>query len=415
MRWVYGRLLYSSTLKNNALKDISHGYKANKVNRRIFESSGDLGVPKVTKRPLTVPKSPNLSKRAPTPVRTSTPLGSISSNQHQQHHRQQQQQKQQERNSAVKKTHVVTQHGLVSCAESARRLSAEKMKREEHQDVANADVDDQLQQEPEHVVEYEVPIRAETPEDQDTNEPLERARSMTPRHRETLHGPSMQRSRSQPPRHPDALRGSFMQRSRSQTPRHADALHGPPQRRARSQTPKPSLTVPIPFKFETDIRGERYQEQFRQRLEKWKEMEKESHHFKAHPRPVYPEKEEPKKSTKPLTQAQTIHLWTDDRARRREEFERERRMKEQLVQEMIAEKAREDELRQQQETRELRKQLVAHPVPIRHYQPIHIHRSTRPLTVPHSPNIGDKRKKQMMAEREAALAQEQAHQFDDQR
>lgn len=72
-------------------------------------------------------------------------------------------------------------------------------------------------------------------------------------------------------------------------------------------------------------------------------MDKENQ-FKAQPTPVYPEKMAPKKSTKPLTHAEDIHLWTDDRAQKREAFERERRMKEQLIQEMMAEKAREDEV-----------------------------------------------------------------------
>lgn len=66
-----------------------------------------------------------------------------------------------------------------------------------------------------------------------------------------------------------------------------------------------------------------------------------------------------------------------------------------------------NQLRDQQEIMELRKHLIPHPTPIRQYHPIHIHRSRRPLTVPHSPNIGDKRKKQLAAEREASLVQEQ--------
>ncbi|KAF9938597.1 Protein tpx2, partial [Modicella reniformis] len=290
----------TTTLKTTrVLQDISQhvGYKANKINRRIFESSGDLGVPKITKRPLTVPKSPAFSKREHLQVYPAATLTKIS----------EPPSDQKQRLNNIKQSHpVVTQQGLVSCAESARRLSADKAKHADPQDNASEQ-----------------------------------------------------------------------------------------KQCARSQTPKPAVTVPIPFKFETDIRRERYQEQFQQKLEKWKQIEKD-HHFKALPLPVYPEMVPPKKSTKPLTHPESFHFWTDDRAQQREVFEQERRRKGQMIQEMMAEKAREDELRVQQEIREIRKHLVPHPTSIRHYPPIEIHKSSRPLTVPQSPNIGEKRKRQMM-------------------
>lgn len=181
------------------------------------------------------------------------------------------------------------------------------MKQEDQQDTTNADDDND-------------------DNDDANDQPPQRGRSLTPERRDTANVQQLQRARSQ-------------------VPRQQGALHGPPMRRARSQTPrpKPELTVPVPFKFETDIRGERYREQFQQRLEKWKVMEKENH-FKALPVPVYPEQKVPKKSTKPLTHPETIHLRTDDRAQRREEIEQERRVKLQLIQEMRAEKAREDEV-----------------------------------------------------------------------
>jgi len=43
--------------------------------------------------------------------------------------------------------------------------------------------------------------------------------------------------------------------------------------------------------------------------------------------------------------------------------------------------------------RRLRQQTVVKLTPIRHYSPIEIHKSTKPLTTPHSPNIGEKRKR----------------------
>ncbi|KAF8926364.1 hypothetical protein EDD21DRAFT_378515 [Dissophora ornata] len=283
------------------------GYKANKVDRRVFESSGDLGVPKVTKLPLTVPKSPSFTKRRHAPLRPAVMPNKAPSHQSQQQQKQQYQKKPQTR---------ITQQGLISSAESARRLSQEKLK---------------------------LPVR----------------------------------------------QGSVT------------AQRIP----SRPKVTKPTLTVPQPFKLATEARSERYQEQFRHKLDKWKQIEKENR-FKALPLPVYPEKFMPKKSAKLVTSTKPIHLRTDQRAHEREVYEREKQRKEKMIQDMMAEKARENELREQQELRELRQRLVPHPTPIRDYPRIEIHKSARPLTVPRSPVIGDKRKRQMTLERELSSVEE---------
>ncbi|KAG0355451.1 hypothetical protein BGZ54_001148 [Gamsiella multidivaricata] len=294
--------------EDRVLQDISHrgGYKANKIDRRIFESSGDLGVPKITKPALTVPKSPSFTKRTHPARPTSTATTFKSPPRHalpqHQHYR--------------KFRPVIAQQGLVSSAESARRLSQEKLKRS-----------------------------------------IKPAATTVPQ--------------------PDP---------------------------SRSRGAKPELTIPKPFKLETDARGERYQEQFRFKLDKWKQIEKD-HQFKALPLPVYPEKFVPARSTKPLTHTEPPRLRTDDRAHVREVLEQEKQRKGKIMQEMRAEKAREDELREQQELRELRLRLVPHPTPIRDYPRIDIHKSSRPLTVPRSPSIGEKRKRQMTLEREVPDAQ----------
>ncbi|KAG0005849.1 hypothetical protein BGZ79_001042 [Entomortierella chlamydospora] len=287
------------------------GYKAHKVNRRILESSGDLGVPKITKPALTVPKSPVFTKRKHAPLRpaimpTKTPT---------------------QLQNYRKFQPSITQHGLVSSAESARRLSGEKLSGEK-------------------------------------------------------------------------LSGETLKRSvrRDQATSHLET--NPPQ------AIKPALTVPEPFKLETESRGARYQEQFQHKLERWRQIEKEQQ-FKALPLPVYPELFVPKKSTKPLTHTVPVHLWTDKRAEHWDEIEQERKRKEKLFQEALAQKAREDELREQQELKELRRRLVPHPTPIRDYPRIEIHKSARALTVPRSPNIGEKRKRQMTLERELSISHEE--------
>ncbi|CAO3570417.1 unnamed protein product [Mortierella alpina] len=281
-----------------------HGYKAHTLDRRIFEQGGISGVPKVTKQPLTVPKSPVFTKRRPAALRSA-----VMPSKPNVHHPQQQ--------DSGRMHTGITQRSLVSSAESARRLSEEQQHR----------------------------------------------------------------------------------------PRRHDLGLGHRSVQGRAHSAKPALTVPEPFSFVTDARGERYQEQFRNKLGKWRQIEKE-HQFKALPLPDYPDMFVPKKSTKPLTHTEPIVLQTDRRAEEREVFEQERRRKEQLLQDMLAEKAREDELRELQELRELRKRLVPHPTPIRDYPRIEIHKSTRPLTIPHSPNIGEKRKRQMTLEREISSSHE---------
>ncbi|KAF9965677.1 Protein tpx2 [Mortierella alpina] len=270
----------------------------------IFEQGGISGVPKVTKQPLTVPKSPVFTKRRPAPLRPA-----VMPSKPNVHHPQQQ--------DSGRMHTGITQRSLVSSAESARRLSGE---RQDH-------------------------------------------------------------------------------------PRRHDLGLGHRSVQGRAHSARPALTVPEPFSFVTDARGERYQEQFRNKLGKWRQIEKE-HQFKALPLPEYPDMFVPKKSTKPLTHTESVVLQTDRRAEEREVFEQERRRKEQLLQDMLAEKAREDELRELQELRELRKRLVPHPTPIRDYPRIEIHKSTRPLTIPHSPNIGEKRKRQMTLEREMSSSHE---------
>ncbi|KAF9962625.1 Protein tpx2 [Mortierella alpina] len=281
-----------------------HGYKAHAIDRRTFEQGGISGVPKVTKQPLTVPKSPVFTKRKPAPLRSA-----VMPSKPNVHHSQQ-----------LDKGRMqtgITQRSLVSSAESARRLSEESQNRSLRHDLG---------------------------------------------------------------------------------PGHHSV-------RGRVHTAKPALTVPEPFSFVTDARGERYQEQFRNKLGKWKQIEKEQQ-FKAIPLPEYPDMFVPKKSTRPLTHSEPVVLQTDRRAEEREIYEQERRRKEKLLQDMLAEKAREDELRELQELRELRKRLVPHPTPIRDYPRIEIHKSTRPLTIPHSPNIGEKRKRQMTLEREISSSHE---------
>ncbi|KAG0046857.1 hypothetical protein BGZ83_007986 [Gryganskiella cystojenkinii] len=154
------------------------------------------------------------------------------------------------------------------------------------------------------------------------------------------------------------------------------------------------VTVPEPFTLATESRGERHQERFQRKLDKWKRIDRE-HAFKALPLPTYPDLFIPNKSTRPLTRPEDVVFHTDKRLEERRTLDAERQYKDQILQEMRAQEAREQELAHQRAQREQSQVSMAHAGNIRYYSPTEVRRSTRPLTVPKSPNIGDKRRRLM--------------------
>ncbi|KAF9992869.1 hypothetical protein BGZ79_002540 [Entomortierella chlamydospora] len=102
-----------------------------------------------------------------------------------------------------------------------------------------------------------------------------------------------------------------------------------------------------------------------------------------------------KKSTKELTQPREFHFHSEIRAKEREAFEqsvRERELE-------LADKERTAKLsREREERMKLRESLerTFRARSIKHYQPITIHKATKPLTKPVSPMIGEKRKRYEM-------------------
>jgi len=140
----------------------------------------------------------------------------------------------------------------------------------------------------------------------------------------------------------DGTRHPNQQDRTSDAPRRTLPQRVPPQR-ARSQTPRPT-TVPVPFKFETDIRAERHMRQFLNELEEWREMEKEN---RPPEDPVVFTKEAiTRKSTRAFTRPESFRFLTEDRAQRRLLLRQEVRIQEQLMQEKIVKEAGEDEVKQ---------------------------------------------------------------------
>jgi hypothetical protein len=96
--------------------------------------------------------------------------------------------------------------------------------------------------------------------------------------------------------------------------------------------PQPlSRTIPQPFTFATDIRGEQHQRQFQEKLRQWQEREQDAHKFKpAAPPPRFDRPFQVKRSTKPLTEAQNVVFHSEIRSLERKMAEDERRLQEQL-------------------------------------------------------------------------------------
>lgn len=89
-------------------------------------------------------------------------------------------------------------------------------------------------------------------------------------------------------------------------------------------------TIPQPFSFRTDLRGQHYQEQFVEKLEMWRCRDQGSHDIHAKPAPHYPPPMAIKRSVKPLTAAQDLVLHSEIRALERKTSEDDKKLKAKL-------------------------------------------------------------------------------------
>ncbi|GBC02225.1 hypothetical protein RclHR1_04500013 [Rhizophagus clarus] len=161
-------------------------------------------------------------------------------------------------------------------------------------------------------------------------------------------------------------------------------------------------TVTKPFKLRTDIRGEKYQESFRETITKLNKREKEDLSFYAKPAPnLTPYR--PKKSDKPLTEIVEFNLYTDARLEKRKAYDEKRNLREREEKILRERKQKEEEERNQQQIRRLRTELVHHAQPIKKFAPIKIDFANRKATKPVSPLIGEKRRKKFQALNESNI------------
>lgn len=123
-------------------------------------------------------------------------------------------------------------------------------------------------------------------------------------------------------------------------------------------------------------------------MKKAHEEEKEKMKFKAQPcKVVHKEAFVPKPSSKPLVEINEFKLNTEERSKKRDDFEYAikelQRSKEDESQLALEEKKEGEKL----EVLMLRKQMVHKANPVRNYSELEVQRSDKPLTVPHTPKF----------------------------
>ncbi|KAK7115053.1 targeting protein for Xklp2 homolog isoform X2 [Littorina saxatilis] len=150
-------------------------------------------------------------------------------------------------------------------------------------------------------------------------------------------------------------------------------------------------TKPEPFQLETDQRGARYMQDLAHKLTEEEEEQRKAAQFRAQPnRIIYKEPFLPAKSTKALTEVSDFELNSDRRALHREEFEM--RKKEREVELEGHRRQREQRQKEEEEAAiaKLRAEMVHRSNPVRHYNPLVIKPSEKPITEPESPRFSDR-------------------------
>ncbi|EXX79511.1 uncharacterized protein OCT59_015460 [Rhizophagus irregularis] len=165
--------------------------------------------------------------------------------------------------------------------------------------------------------------------------------------------------------------------------------------------PLPTTTTTKPFKLRTDIRGEKYQQSFRKKINGLNKREKDDLSFRAKPTPnLLPYR--PRKSAKPITEVVGFKLHTDARLEKRKTYDEQRNLRDQ-EEKILKERKQIEEERNKQQIRQLRTELIHHAQPAKRYAPVKIEFANRKVTKPVSPLIGEKRRKKLQALNESNI------------
>ncbi|KAK9712712.1 hypothetical protein K7432_006947 [Basidiobolus ranarum] len=159
--------------------------------------------------------------------------------------------------------------------------------------------------------------------------------------------------------------------------------------------PRP-LTKPVPFRLETDLRGESYQKFLQSKLKQEEEVAKQMTIPRANPMPDFSNVWYPKHSERTFTIPEPIHLSTEERIHERHDWEALVQQEKEQTAAVWEVKRQEMAKEEEKRLREYRQTLVHKPVPIPEtlYRPDSLPRpSQKNLTIPESPAIHKKSSK----------------------
>ena len=94
----------------------------------------------------------------------------------------------------------------------------------------------------------------------------------------------------------------------------------------------------------------------------------------------------------PPTNVKDVVLNSDVRAKERAKFEQWKHEQEQHIEEEKMRFQKEKELAELQAIKQLRKEAIPKANPVRHFKPVDIHKSDKPLTEPQTPNFECKKR-----------------------
>lgn len=368
----------------------SHAFKAHPLNRKILESSGDLGVLRVVKRPLTQAQSPklrvaSLASRRPTPAEI---------------------REREEREAAQKRIFKALPVGGALPAESPRRNHSVAPKPLTVAASPNLHTKQRS---------FAHPKPNPTP-----NKKAVTSFKARPMPNYSACGGSMNGSvgaaGSTPKRRasavveplsltiPEPFALATEERSYLEEQKRQQALEKERReleaKRAFKARPMPNVvpfrpqlelkvTEPEPFYLQSEILHDAAQRELEEKLAKEREERLAKAQFKA--RPVLKAKPmELKRSVRPLTEITSFALNTESRSQQREVFEQRKLEKEQIAKMQEERRQALEAERQKQEIARMRQQLVhkALPIPPSLYQaPAPVRASCQPLTEPKTPNF----------------------------
>jgi targeting protein for Xklp2 len=359
-------------------------FKARPLNKKIFESSGEIGVPRVEKRQPTIPESPQFNVNFRAAMRRNPAPEEVRAMEEEELRQAREFKAGPITHYAFKGGHRQERHMPTIPHSPALSTKERAHMRPQAEDIVHKEViSHEFKARPMKIVEQpfvpklgEVHLTEPIPFDLATErrriEEEQRLQDKVEEERRQLEAARNFKARPVPKK---ALQNPFKP--------HLDL----------------KVTEPEPFELESVQKHELYQEHFHEMIDEEERVRRENMEFKArafkHSKPFITQR-----STKPLTTLDDVVLNSDVRASHRREFDNKLLAKEIAQQEADRKRQILEKERQKQEVKKLRQQLVHKPLPV----PDTMYRvgfipkpSDQPLTAPKTPIFGlDKKRRRLV-------------------